>query len=68
MQGEEMIHSEEFKHMNDVGLFYQRVKEDLGIVDNPKADLLMNTAWDLGHSAGFMEVYIYACDLVDLIR
>lgn len=48
--------------------FYTDVKEDLGIADHPKADLLMSKAWGMGHSSGMSEVYYYALDLVDLIK
>ena len=41
--------------------------DDLGITDNPKANLLYAKAWEFGHSSGYSEVYSYACDLVDLI-
>lgn len=47
--------------------FENDLKEELGITDNPKADLLISKAWDLGHSSGFSEVFNYAQDLVDLI-
>jgi hypothetical protein len=49
-------------------LFEDDVKKDLGIIDHPKAGLLLDKAWELGHSSGFSEVYNYASDLVDLIR
>lgn len=42
--------------------------EELSITDNPKRELLFQKAWELGHSSGYSEVYLYACDLVDLIR
>ena len=48
--------------------FFYIVKKDLGILDNPKADKLMSIAWEVGHSCGYNEVYIYACDLVELIQ
>lgn len=41
--------------------------EDLGIVGNPKADVLFRLAWELGHLSGYSEVYYYASDLVELI-
>ncbi len=43
------------------------VKKDLGILDNPKADKLMSKAYEEGHSGGYYEVYICACNLVELI-
>lgn len=46
----------------------QLIFEDLGIYDNPKRFLLWEKAWDLGHSAGYHEVYGCALDLVELIR
>lgn len=48
--------------------FTEALFEDLGIVDNPKKDLLYSKAYELGHSGGYSEIYSYACDLVDLIR
>jgi hypothetical protein len=42
-------------------------KKDLGILDNPRADILMRIAWEHGHSAGYHEVYNYAAELVELI-
>ena len=47
--------------------FFYIVKKDLGILDNPKADKLMDLAWERGHSHGYYEVYINAQDLVELI-
>lgn len=43
------------------------VKKDLRILDNPKADLLMQIAWDYGHSGGYYEVYHNAQVLAELI-
>jgi len=48
--------------------FSEYVKEDLGIVDNLKADVLMRIAYDRGHSAGYYEVYLVALELVELIK
>ena len=48
--------------------FFDDVKADLGIENNPKADKLLAKAWERGHSAGYSEVYNEACDLVDLIQ
>lgn len=42
--------------------------EDLGITDNPKADLLFDKAWEKGHSSGFREVCDHLDDLVELIK
>jgi phosphomannomutase len=58
-------------HKKDVDLykkFMQDMFNELGIADNPKRDRLFSIAWDLGHSAGYSEVYNYASELVDLIR
>jgi hypothetical protein len=41
---------------------------DLGIENNPKAELLFTKAWELGHSSGYYEVYNYALELVTLIE
>ena len=48
--------------------FKKDLFEDLGITNNPKNELLFSKAWEHGHSAGFHEVYGYACDLVALIE
>ena len=48
--------------------FKKDLFEELDIVDNPKNELLFSKAWEHGHSAGFHEVYVYACYLVDLIK
>ena len=50
-----------------VCLFTNDLFADLGIEDNPKRDLLFLHAWNMGHSAGFKEVYLYASELVELI-
>lgn len=42
--------------------------EELGITNNPKAELLFSKAWELGHSYGLSEVWIYLQDLVELIQ
>jgi hypothetical protein len=48
--------------------FKKDLFEELGITNNPKAEKLYNYAWDLGHSAGYHEVYSYAQDLLELIQ
>ena len=48
--------------------FRAALLDELGITDNPKAELLYSKAWQLGHSCGYSEVASYAADLVDLIR
>lgn len=48
--------------------FFADVKTELRIEDNPKADKMLNVAWDIGHSAGYHDVYYEALDLVELIR
>lgn len=52
----------------DIPEFFDVVKFDLGIMDNPKADQMMSIAWQKGHSSGFYEVYLIALELVELIR
>lgn len=47
--------------------FKEDLLEELGVTDNPKADLLFAKAWESGHSGGYYEVYNVALDLVDLI-
>ena len=48
--------------------FFDLVKKDLGIEDHPKADLLMQIAWDEAHSGGYYEVYYFAQELAGLIK
>ncbi len=58
-------------HKTDADLyvkFMQDMFNELDIAKNPKRDRLFSIAWDLGHSAGYSEVYNYASELVDLIR
>lgn len=40
---------------------------DLGLTDNPKADLLFSKAWEHGHSSGLYEVFSWMEDLAELI-
>jgi len=47
--------------------FFEIVKKDLGIENNPKADVLMRIAWEQGHAYGYYEVYLCACELMELI-
>lgn len=42
--------------------------EELGITDNPKADILFSKAWDLGRSQSLECVWNWAVDLVELIE
>jgi hypothetical protein len=67
-----MITWEEFEAMKDekgnIPNFFEIVKKDLGIENNPKADAMMRIAWESGHSCGYHEVYNDARDLVELIR
>ena len=48
--------------------FKRDLFEDLGITNNPKAEKLYSKAWELGHSAGYSEIYLDAQDLVELIE
>lgn len=67
-----MINWKEFEELKNrpdgVAQFYAMVKRDLGIENNPKADLLLRIAWARGHAYGFNEVYLNACELVELIQ
>ena len=40
----------------------------LGLGDHPKAGLLYDKSWELGHSSGFSEVWNYMQDLAELVR
>jgi len=48
--------------------FFAMIKKDLEIENNPKADKMLDIAWEEGHAFGYNEVYIHACNLVELIR
>lgn len=48
--------------------FKRDALEDVGMTGHPKAELLWSKAWDLGHSAGYGEVYNYLADLVELVK
>ena len=52
---------------NDQDAFYEAVIKELGIENNPKKDIFMSKMWQLGHSNGYEEIWIYAQDLVELI-
>lgn len=52
---------------NDIPNFNYIVKKNLGILNNPKADALINAAWERGHAYGYYEVYNIAQDLLELI-
>jgi len=54
-------------HLVRYKYFFDLVKKDLGIYDHPKADLLMQIAWDDGHGSGYFEVYYFARELAELI-
>jgi len=45
-----------------------KMEEEHGTAENPKAALLYQKAWDLGHAYGFSEVASHYADLVDLIQ
>jgi hypothetical protein len=59
-------YNQETARLNE--LFKNDVLDELGVTDNPKADLLWSHAWDLGHSGGLHEVFGYATNLVGLIE
>ena len=40
---------------------------DVGLTGHPKADLLFEKAWDLGHASGLQEVTTYFYDLAELL-
>lgn len=48
--------------------FKTKMAKALGIADHPKAKLLMQIAWEHGHSSGYREVAIYAEELAELLR
>jgi len=48
--------------------FLDAVKKDLHIEEHPKADAMMDIAWNLGRAGGYREVYREAVELVELLR
>lgn len=48
--------------------FKADLEKQFGVEDHPKKDLLWRIAEEEGHSAGYMEVYIWYDRLVDLIK
>ena len=77
-KGEEKIFDEEAYHsaMNDYWneesrlnqKFKSDLKKHLGIEGNPKADLLLDKAWELGHASGYSGVTSFTEELVELIQ
>jgi len=66
----------ESKRLND--MFKQDALVELGLLKlgayncelykHPKADMLYDKAWELGHSSGLSDVWDYMFDLVDLVK
>lgn len=48
--------------------FKEDLAREFGVDTHPKAPLLWDRAWSLGHASGFSEVYNYYLDLVELIK
>lgn len=59
-------------HGEEEGRLHQLFKSDLekefGIVRHPKADLLFQIAWSMGHSSGYHEVWNHYQEMVDLLK
>jgi hypothetical protein len=49
-------------------LFKDDLKDYVGVKDNPKADRMIDLAWDYGHSAGLLEVVNYALELSEIMN
>ena len=47
--------------------FFKDLLEELDLTDHPKAAVLMEKAWEHGHSSGFEEVANWAYDLAELM-
>ena len=47
--------------------FFKDLLEELNLTDHPKAAVLMEKAWEHGHSSGFEEVANWAYDLAELM-
>ncbi len=48
--------------------FWRDIAEEFGVTNNPKKNMLMEIAYDMGHSAGYDEIYSYYSQLVELIK
>jgi hypothetical protein len=48
--------------------FRLKLEAEHGLLTNPKAPLLFEKVWELGHAAGEHEVAIYYTDLKELIQ
>lgn len=50
-------------------LFRLELEAEFGVsIDHPKAKLLFDIAWGYGHSSGYVDVYQYYSNLVELIK
>ena len=49
-------------------LFRADILEDLGLTAHPQGKVLVDLAWDYGHSSGLAEVYNYAEEMAVLLR
>ena len=47
--------------------FKKDIEAEYNMVGHPKADLLFEKAWDMGHSSGYNEVAQYYNDLHELV-
>lgn len=47
---------------------YVKHKAEFTVVPSIYRNKVWRMAWELGHSAGYGEVYIYLCDLVDIFK
>ena len=48
--------------------FKGTLEREHNLVGHPKADLLFEKAWDLGHASGLQDVESYYADLAELIK
>lgn len=58
-------------HREDARLTLQfeiDLAEEFGISAHPKRSTLWQIAWDLGHSAGYTEIFSYYSDLSRLLK
>jgi hypothetical protein len=49
-------------------MFKADLLDELGLTGHPKADMLFDIAWALGHAYGFEEVFNQASDLANLLK
>lgn len=55
-------------HTGDIQILKELLEEKFKTKDHPKASLLFQMAWQLGHAGGEFEVVSYYSQLIELIQ